>query len=202
MARPKPLLAFLVSALSLVTAGPAAAEGGTALFDGGTSRQQAQVRAALRASAFDFDLLPAPVTVHIRSGIQTESQQGHVWIDARLLDSGRFSWATVQDEFAHQVDFFLLDDAKRVILNDALGGEDWCYGIDGLGHSAYGCERFSSVFAWAFWPAADNAYRPTSASDESAAMEPAKFRALLGSLLGLADPLAGKCVSHRWLRRK
>jgi hypothetical protein len=105
MARPKPLVALLVSALSLVTAGPVAAEGGTALFDGGTSRQEAQVRAALRASAFGFDLLPAPVTVHIRSGIQTESQQGHVWIDTRLLDSGRFSWATVQDEFAHHVDF-------------------------------------------------------------------------------------------------
>ena len=102
MARPKPLLlALLVTAFSLATAGPAAAAGGTALFDGGTPRQQAQVRSALDASAFDFDLLPAPVTVHIESGIQTESQQGHVWIDARLLDSGRFSWAAVQDEFAH-----------------------------------------------------------------------------------------------------
>ena len=150
------------------------------------------MRAALNASAFDFNLLPGSVTVHIKPGIETESQQGHVWIDARLLDSGRFSWATVQDEFAHQIDFFLLDDGKRAILNGALGGKDWCYGVAGLGHASYGCERFSSVFAWAFWPAADNAYKPTSANDESAAMAPAKFRALLGSLLGFADPLATK----------
>jgi hypothetical protein len=175
-----------------VTAGPAAAAGGHALFDGGTPREQAQVRAALHASAFNFNLLPARVKVHIKPGIETESQQGHVWIDARLLDAGRFSWATVQDEFAHQIDFFLLDDGKRAILNGALGGEDWCYGIPGLGHASYGCERFSSVFAWAFWPAADNPYKPASAKDESAAMPPARFRALLGSLLGFADPLATK----------
>jgi hypothetical protein len=201
MARPKPLLALVAAALSLVTAGPAAAVGGKAFFDGGTPREHAQVLAALDASAFDFDLLSAPVTVHVRRGMQTQSQQGHVWIDAGLLDSGRFSWATVQDEFAHQVDFFLLDDGKRAILNRALGGEDWCYGVDGLGHSAYGCERFSSVFAWAFWPASDNAYKPTSASDESAAMAPAPFRALLGSLLGFADPLAAKRSESRCRRR-
>jgi hypothetical protein len=191
MRRPKWILALLATALSLVAAGPAAAAGGNALFDGGTPRQQAQVRSALGASAFDFNRLPV-VTVHIKPGIQTQSQPGHVWLDARLLDAGRFSWATVQDEFAHQVDFLLLDDVKRAVLNTALGGKDWCYGVAGLGHSAYGCERFSSVFAWAFWPAADNPYKPSSAKDESAAMPPAKFRALLGSLLGFADPLGGR----------
>jgi hypothetical protein len=191
MRRPKWILALLATALSLVAAGPATAAGGRALFDGGTARQQAQVRSALGASAFDFNRLPQ-ITVHLKPGIQTQSQPGHVWLDARLLDAGRFSWATVQDEFAHQVDFLLLDDAKRALLNAPLGGKDWCYGVSGLGHSAYGCERFSSVFAWAFWPVADNAYKPASAKDESAAMAPAKFRALLGSMLGFADPLAGK----------
>ena len=34
---------------------------------------------------------------------------GHVWLDRGLLASGRFAWATVMDEYAHQVDFFVLD---------------------------------------------------------------------------------------------
>ena len=105
MARLEPLLALVVAALSLVTAGPAAAAGGKAFFDGGTPREHGQVRAALDASAFDVD------------------------------------------------------------------------------------------------PASDNAYKPTSASDESAAMAPAPFRALLGSLLGFADPLAAKRSGSRCLRR-
>jgi hypothetical protein len=185
-------LVLLLVVLSLLTPGPAAAAArAPVVFDGGTRSEQAQVRGALDASAFDFGLLPE-VTVHIKPGAATMSQRGHVWIDARLLDSGRFAWASVLDEFAHQVDFLLLDDAQRAQLNGALGGKDWCYGVAGLAHSDYGCERFSSVFAWAFWPSADNSYKPRSANDESAAMPPAKFRALVGSLLGFADPLAAR----------
>ena len=30
---------------------------------------------------------------------------GQIWLDASLLDSGRFSWGVVQHEYAHQVDF-------------------------------------------------------------------------------------------------
>jgi hypothetical protein len=96
----------------------------------------------------------------------------------------------VQHEYAHQVDFFLLDDAKRALLLDRLGGADWCYSAPGLAHSAYGCERFASTLAWAYWPNAANTMRPASPRDESAAMAPASFRALLASLIGAPTTLA------------
>jgi hypothetical protein len=50
------------------------------------------------------------------------SAPGHVFLDSDLLKAGRFSWGTVQHEFGHQVDFLLLDDAKRAMLAGALGG--------------------------------------------------------------------------------
>jgi hypothetical protein len=46
-------------------------------------------------------------------------------------------------------------------------------------------ERFASTLTWAYWPCRANVLRPESLSDESAALPPAQFRALLGSLLGL-----------------
>ena len=57
-------LSLLVSLLAvLALAGTAAAGGGTYVFDGGTPIQRAQVRAALEASAFDWNLVPARVTI-------------------------------------------------------------------------------------------------------------------------------------------
>lgn len=173
-----------VLACALVLAGDAAARGGSYTIAGGTARQQQQVRLALEASAFDFSRLPATVQVHIAPGAPPRALRGHVWLDARLLDAGMFSWAVVQDEFAHQVDYFLLDDLDRAVLNDAVRGRVWCHGDrPGLPHAAYGCERFSSTFVWAYWPSPANAYRPASAADESASMEPVRFRSLLESML-------------------
>lgn len=184
------LALLAVTTLFLALAGPAAGSGGHYVFDGGTRAERAQARAAIAASTFDFDLVSAQITIHIRRGVPTQSLRGDIWLNARLLDAGRFSWATVQDEYAHQIDFFLLDDMERQLLLERLGGLDWCYSVRGLHHSDYGCERFTSVFAWAYWPSKDNAYKPTSAHDESAAMPAASFRALLGSMIGFADPLA------------
>nr|MDQ3067751.1 hypothetical protein [Actinomycetota bacterium] len=62
----------------------------------------------------------------------------------------------------------------------------------GLGHSAYGCERFSSMIAWAYWPSKDNSYRPESATDESAAMPALEFRLLLSALVGAPSALKTK----------
>jgi hypothetical protein len=152
-------------------------------FRGGTGKERRQVRAALAASAFPFGVVGRTITVHINPDVTSQSQPGHVWLNSRLLDAGRFAWASVQDEFAHQVDFFVLDDAQRAALNALLGGVDWCYGVPGLAHSAYGCERFSSMVAWAYWPSIDNAYRPASATDESAAMPPARFRAVVDAMI-------------------
>jgi hypothetical protein len=176
------LLVVLAAALSL--AGPAQAAGGDYVFDGGSKGQRAEVTAALAASSFDWSLVPARITVHIRPLAGSYSTPGHIWLDADLLNAGRFAWAVVQDEYAHQVDFFLFDSAVRSRLNAALGARDWCYGVKGLAHHEYGCERFASTLVWAYWPSKDNAYRPQSRNDESAAMAPARFRALLGELLG------------------
>ena len=175
---------FLVSALAaLALAGNAWAGGGDYVFDGGTANQQAQVRAALNASAFDWSLVPATITIHIGQFGGSRALPGHIWLDADLLSSGRFGWAVVQDEYAHQVDFFLFDAATRDRLNRELGGRDWCYGIRGLAHHDYGCERFASTLVWSYWQSKDNAYRPTSRGDESAAMAPGRFRSLMSSIL-------------------
>ena len=178
------LLTVLCTAIAFgALAQSALASGGSYSFAGGTARQQASVRAALGASSFDWGLIGHPVTIHVGAYGDSYSTSGDVYLDSSLLDAGRVAWGVVQHEMAHQVDFFLLDDAKRSLLQQRLGGQDWCYSVAGLAHAQYGCERFASELAWAYWPAADNTMRPTSAASESAGMPVADFRALLAQLL-------------------
>jgi hypothetical protein len=184
------LLVLAVLAGSLVLPASALPAGGNYGFDGGTRAQQAQVRAALEASAFDWNVVSERVTIHLRRGVRTHATRGHIWLDTRLVAAGRVAWATIQDEYAHQVDFFRFDPATRAELTDVLGARDWCYQVEGLAHHEYGCERFSSTLVWSFWPSRHNAYRPTSSSDESAAMEPTRFRSLVTGLLGMQNPFA------------
>jgi hypothetical protein len=180
----RPLVLSLATAFVLSTAGPAAAAGGDYVFAGGTAKQQTTVKQALNASAFDWGLVPAQIVIHIAPGIDSEASTGTIWLDADLLNAGMFSWGVVQHEYAHQVDFFLLDDSKREALGAVLGSSDWCYGVLGLQHAQYGCERFASTLAWAYWPNAQNAMKPANAKDESAAMDPVRFRQLLGIMIG------------------
>jgi hypothetical protein len=188
MASPfRTLLVTVAAALAL--AGGAQAKGGHYVFDGGTAVQQGQVKKALDASSFDWNLVPATITVHISRGHDSEAVKGEIWLDADLLNAGTFAWGVVQHEYAHQVDFFLLDDAKHAQLA-ALGGKAW-WAPNGLAaapngtlaHADLTSERFASTLAWAYWPSTQNAMRPTSPKDESAAMAPAAFRALLGRVL-------------------
>jgi hypothetical protein len=170
---------------ALCCAGEGRAGGGNYVFDGGTPAEQLQVRAALDASSFDWSLVTAQITIHIARDIpSSQASPGEIWLDAGLLATGRFSWAFVQHEYGHQVDFFLLDAAKRAGLERALGAQTWFYDRP-LPHAAYGCERFASTLVWAYWQSPDNALEPTSALDESGAMAPAAFRALLTGLLRL-----------------
>jgi hypothetical protein len=181
----KRLLVTVASAFAFgLLAQSALAGGGSYTFAGGTPTEQATVHSALAASSFDWSLIPSTITVHIGTYGDSYSVYGNVFLDASLLDSGRFSWGVVQHEFAHQVDFFLFDDTKRAELNTLLGGKDWCYSVQGLQHSDYGCERFASELAWAYWPSADNSMKPSSAQDEAGALPVAQFRTLLAGLLG------------------
>jgi|ERR1051326_995918 hypothetical protein len=153
-------------------------------YVGGTRAERVQVEKALDASSFGWNLIPATIVVHIERGSISRAGRGEIWLEADLLDAGVFAWATVLDEFAHQVDFFLLTPEMRTTLELALHAKAWCYENSSYpAHSQQGCERFSSMLPWAYWRSRDNAYRPMSTSDESASMAPAKFRALLNRLL-------------------
>jgi hypothetical protein len=158
-----------------------AASGGY-VFDGGSAREQATVRSALAASAFDWNLVPGRVTIHITRAGGCASSKGQIWLDSATLSTGRASWGVIQHGYAHQVDFFLFNRAIRTSLNAALHGRSWWPGRRYLGHSQYGAERFASTLAWAYWPSRHNALI-RHARAEATAMPPARFRRLLDRLL-------------------
>lgn len=171
-------LLVLLAALALSPA--AYARGGDYVFDGGTRAEQAQVKAALDASSFDYSIVPEVVTVHIARGIASAAAPGQIWLDADLLDAGRLSWGVVQHEYGHQVDFSVLDDADRAQLQRLLGGSAWC---SGAAHAELTCERFADLISWAYWTSPDNVLRPTGTTDEGGQVSPAAFRAALAQLL-------------------
>jgi hypothetical protein len=173
---------LLVALVSLAFTGVAQAAGGNYGFDSGTPKQQAQVRKALDASSFNWSVVPTKIRIHIGAGYDNEATRGDIWIDANLLNSGKFAWGIIQHEYAHQVDFFLLDDSDRAQLATRLGGVSW-WGIGSADHDELTSERFASTLAWAYWQTKDNCLRPTSPKDESAALPPAKFRSLLATTL-------------------
>lgn len=176
-------------AAALVLPATALAGGGNYTFVGATPAERSTVRAALNASAFDWGIVPHRVTIHVGDVGTSHARPGHIWLDRGLLAAGRFAWATVMDEYAHQVDFAVLDPFGRSILQQRLGASAWCYEVSGLDHSSYGCERFSSMVAWAYWPSRDNSYRPQSPADDTAAMPAPEFRRLLSTLVGAPSSL-------------
>ena len=179
-----------ILAVAFVLPASAQAAGGDYVFEGAAPSERSAVRAALNASSFDWSVVPKQVTIHVGPYGVSRSTPGHVWLDRGLLASGRFAWATVMDEYAHQVDFFVLDPARRSLLQRRLGASAWCYEVAGLAHGAHGCERFASMIAWAYWPSKDNAYRPASPGDESAAMPAGEFRTLLSTVVGIPTPVS------------
>jgi hypothetical protein len=177
------LLGIAVLALAAaVLVSSASAAGRRLTIAGGTTREQSQVRAALEASSFDWGVLPQLVTIRIERGAPSSAIPGGIVLDANLLDAGTFSWGVIQHEFAHEVDFLVLDDADRARLQAALGVSSW-WPADGLAHAQLGCERFASTLAWAYWPSRANVMRPASTSDEAGSLAPAAFRSLLNRIL-------------------
>ena len=189
----KRLIIPLVLAFALAPAAQAA--GGHYVFDGGTRAERGQVTAALNASSFDWDVVPGPIVIHIGSAVGPHALAGQIWLDASLLDTGRFSWGVVQHEYAHQVDFALLTDPRRAQLLPQLQTTVWWGG--GMAHAQLGAERFADELAWAYWPSPDNVMKPSSTTDEGGQMSPAAFRAALGSLLGVQPVRRLAVKSHR-----
>src|ERR1035437_5318777 len=111
------LIQLCVAATMLAVAPAAFASGGNYVFDGGSMVQQAQVTEALNASAFPWGVVPGPVVVHIQRDVGSSAAPNQIWLDANLLDAGRFAWGVVQHEYAHEVDFALLTDATRAQLH-------------------------------------------------------------------------------------
>jgi hypothetical protein len=174
-----------IASLALAAAifvSPASGVGGRYTIAGGTAREQAQVRDALRASSFNWSAVPQTVTIEIERGAESTATPGKIVLDANLLDAGIFSWGVVQHEFAHQLDFLLFDDADRARLESILGGASWWPGGE-LAHGQLTCERFASTLAWAYWPSSANVMRPAAGSDEAGSATPAAFRALLDAIL-------------------
>ena len=159
------------------------AGGGTYLFEGGTRAEKQVVISALEASSFNWDLVPGSITIHIVRDADSVAAPGEIWLDANLLDAGVFAWGVVQHEYAHEVDYLLLDDEQRALLMPLLGAGEWCYDVAILPHARYGCERFASTLAWSYWPSPDNCMKPEARGAESAAMLPRRFRALLDGML-------------------
>lgn len=173
-------LLITTAALLFLGAPSALASGGAYTIEGGSAREQLQVRSALNASAFPWSVVPGTIAIHVARGVVSHAVPGAIWLDADVLDTGRFSWGVVQHEYGHQVDFALLDARMRDGLLPLLGGVSWW----GAGaHASAGCERFADLVSFAWWESSDNVMRPTGAQDESAGVDPAAFRAALATLL-------------------
>lgn len=180
------LKVFAALVAACVVAPAASASGGNYVFQGGTPYEQLQVREALDASSFNWNLVTEQITIDIDPSVtRDQSIRGEIFLNPSLLDAGQVTWGVVQNEYAHQVDLFLLTDAQHAIFNSALGGTAWCYADQaGLQLSQYGCERFASTLAWAYWQSPVNCIQPAYVGDVAAGMPPAAFRALLTSQLG------------------
>jgi hypothetical protein len=148
---------------SLALAGTAQAAGGDYVIELRSPEAQATVRAALDASRFNFDRIPAQITIRISHCGCAGAREGIIVLDESVvLDTSlgaRYSWGLIQHEYAHQIDYFLFQDDDRAAVRRTLGGKDWCYEVGGLAHDEHGCERFADVFSWAFWPTQDNVLR-------------------------------------------
>jgi hypothetical protein len=170
------LLATVAAATLVPPAGRAV--GGRFAFAGGTPRQQSEVRRALGASSFDWSIVPPRITIHIAPVPTSFAVPGAIWLDTALLNAGPLAWGVVQHEYAHQVDFFLLDDGSRSVLQRELGATAWCPDVP-VSRDSLGCERFASALAWAYWPSADNVMRAAVPR----ALSAARFRSVVNTVL-------------------
>jgi hypothetical protein len=185
------LLVIAAGTAGLLLSGNALASGGNYTFSGGTPAQRSTVTRALDASAFPWSLVPQRIEIRIGKGYPSAAWPGHISLDSNLLDAGTFAWGTIQHEYGHQVDYLLLEDAKRNLLFPLLGGKCW-FATCAAHHDELTSERFASTLAWSYWPRAGNTMKPEGPGDESAALGPRAFRTLMKQVLGVPDTLAAQ----------
>ena len=91
----------------------ALAGGGSYAFAGGTPKEQATVHSALEASSFDWGLIPRTIAIHIGavSATPTPTSARSTWTP-RCSIRAASPGASSSTRSAHQVDFFLFDDAQ------------------------------------------------------------------------------------------
>jgi len=171
----------LLTAMAL--AGGAGAAGGHYVFAGGSDAAQAEVRSALDASRFDWDLVDEEITIRIIDCGCAGASPGEILLDEQVLTDPRFgpkyAWGIVQHEYAHQVAFFLLDAPARRRVQAWLGGSDWCSEDETVAHDDQACERFASSLAWAYWA------RPRNIMSAHTVVSKPEFRHTFRELLGL-----------------
>jgi hypothetical protein len=116
-------LILLAALFVLLVPAKADAAGGSYRFSGGSESARATMRNALEGSAFDWSLVPEPVTIEIVNRGCAGARSGVIVLDERLLESrpyGRaYTWGVVQHEYAHQLWWLALDDAQRSSLRES-----------------------------------------------------------------------------------
>ena len=181
------LLAIVAAAFFFAGGANALAAGGNYVFAGGSLAARAQVQAALDRSAFDWDVVPGQVTIRITSCGCAGSRPGEIVLDEGQLTSSpfgsRYVWGIVQHEYAHQVDFLVLDESDRDRFSRRYGAGAWCYEVGGLDHDAYGCERLATLVAWAYWRSPANAQRPDWRPEGAPRLRRHRLRAFVARLL-------------------
>lgn len=154
------LTAAVVAALAFV--GAAEAKGGNYEIVGATPTQQATIRDALEVSEFNWSVVPARITIRVSPDLanQAESVRGEIRIQSSFLDWGISAWASIQHEYAHQVDYYLLDNGRR---DEALRvlGLPFPWRDLSRPHDERGVEHFATMLSVAYWPSVLNLLRPT-----------------------------------------
>ena len=132
------------------------------------------MRSALDASSFNWSVVPGPVVIHIGAADGPHAVAGEIWLDAGLLDSGRFSWGVDPARVRAPGRLRAPDGSDAHDASTALlGGSSWW----GRRARPLDCERFADAVAWAYWPSPDNVLRPDRPAGR------ASFRAALALLL-------------------
>ena len=197
----KSMVAGLAGFAALALPARPAARGGHYAFDGGTPASRPRCASRSRSAASTGTSCPTTVTIHLHRGSGSYATPGAIWIDTELA---RLRHVRVGPDPARVRPPGRLLPSRRRTAQRAerrarrarLVGEPGRRRLHGPDHASLGAERFASTLAWSYWQSPANSLTPTSKKDESAAMAPASFRALLARVLGIPNPVPPVVTVH------